>query len=68
MNSKTTTFKLKLNKTARRGGGDRYETEHIETHEPIAPFYIYLPQAISRIGRSPIQSFLLTVTPNKKGE
>ncbi len=53
-----TTLHLTLERPARRGGGDRYETNPTETTES---FQIYLPQTISRIAGVPIGKFEMTI-------
>jgi hypothetical protein len=48
---------LKLEKPARKSGGDKYEAEY-----SISPFSIYLPQAISRPkGNIPVETLKMTL-------
>lgn len=57
-----TTLQLTLVQPARKSGGDKYETE---TEEAIAPFHIYLPQAITRVGGQPILNFTMILEPKE---
>ncbi len=62
--AETVILNLKLERAARKGGGDRYETQETLCGTlKVEPFHIYLPQTISRIAGIPIGRFGVTVVP-----
>jgi hypothetical protein len=60
----TTNLKLVLTQSAKKTGGDKYETQ--SENNLHSSFFIYLPQSISRKNNQVIKNFNLTIDEIEK--